>query len=320
MHKSWILYSTSVLLGCSILFLILWLYQPFEVLQRAIFSPLPSFLTYTKNGQVTTINLWTPSSTPLNIKNSPVISATSALAYDLTTNKIIYTKSPNMQLPMASLTKIMTAIVALEHPLSANRYIVQDKALVGEDSMGLTTGEVLTLSDLLYGLMLHSANDAAEVLAYNYPQGRSAFVSAMNEKAIALGLKNTHFTNPSGLEGDGKQYTTASDLLVISQYAMANFPIFATIAATFDYTIAQTNLHKAFYLENETNLISSYPGVKGIKTGYTPEAGLCLVTYLDYGGHQIIAVILNSENRRGEMKDILDFSLKNLGIVPPRHG
>jgi D-alanyl-D-alanine carboxypeptidase (penicillin-binding protein 5/6) len=105
----------------------------------------------------------------------------------------------------------------------------------------------------------------------------------------------------------------------MTRYALTTFPLFTTVAATFDYYIPPTATHKAYSLENETNLLSSYPGVKGIKTGYTPEAGLCLVTYLDYAGHKIIAVLLHSDDRRSEMKELLDYSLKDLGVTPPKH-
>jgi D-alanyl-D-alanine carboxypeptidase (penicillin-binding protein 5/6) len=214
----------------------------------------------------------------------------------------------------------MTAIIALENKKKDDVYIVSADDLVGEDSMGLEVGEKLSLEELMYGMMLHSGNDAAEVLANNFPSGRAAFVKAMNNKAKALGLTDTNFTNPTGLEGDGNQYTTAYDLVVTSEYALSNFPLFAQAVSTFDYNIVQTTTHKAFYLENETNLLTSYPGVKGVKTGYTPEAGFCLVTYLDFGGHKIIGVILNSENRRDDMKELLDYSLKTLGVTPPHHG
>lgn len=286
-----------------------------------ILSPVPDFLTAFLNKQVSSLNLWLPS---LRNKISaqfqaPDISAKSALIYDMTSKKVIYSKNPQERLPMASLTKIMTAIIALENKRHDDAYVVTEKDLVGEDSMGLTVGETLTLSDLLHGLILHSGNDAAEVLAENFP-GRDFFIKAMNDKVKSLGLSDTHFTNPTGLEGDGKQFTTAYDLVVIAQYALSNFPLFDQVVSTFDYNIPYTQQHKAFYLENETNLLTSYPGVKGVKTGYTPEAGLCLVTYLDYGGHQIIAVILGSDDRRGEMIELLDYSLKSLGITPPTHG
>lgn len=286
-----------------------------------IVSPVPDFLTAFINRQVSSLNLWLPS-----LKNkisvsfqSPEISAQSALVYDTTTKKVLYSKNPKEKLPMASLTKIMTAVIALENKRRDDAYVVTQNDLVGEDSMGLSAGETLTLSDLLYGLILNSGNDAAEVLAQNFP-GRDFFIKAMNDKVKSLGLSDTNFTNPTGLEGDGKQYITAYDLLVITDYALSNFPLFDQVVSTFDYDIPYTSQHKAFYLENQTNLLTSYPGVKGVKIGYTPEAGLCLVTYLDYSGHKIIGVVLGSGDRRGEMIELLDYSLKSEGITPPKHG
>jgi len=286
-----------------------------------IVSPVPDFLTAFINKQVSTLNLWLPSlANKISVSfKAPDISAKSALIYDTTSRKVLYSKNPQEKLPMASLTKIMTAVIALENKRRDDAYMVTEKDLVGEDSMGLSSGETLTLSDLLYGLILNSGNDAAEVLAQNFP-GRDFFIKAMNDKVKSLGLSDTNFTNPTGLEGDGKQYTTAYDLLVITDYALSNFPLFDQVVSTFDYDIPYTSEHKAFYLENQTNLLTSYPGVKGVKTGYTPEAGLCLVTYLDYSGHKIIAVILGSDDRRGEMIELLDYSLKSEGIIPPKHG
>lgn len=315
------LYITTIILLVIFLFLILWVFNPLTLRPTYIHSPLPSFLSLPENNQVSTINLWLPE---LNLFNKdkiekPDIRAKSALSYDVTTGKTLYSKNVNERLPIASLTKIMTAIIALEHKNKDDRYSVLKQHLVGENSMGLTEGEVLSLEDLLYGLILHSGNDAAEVLAYHFPGGREAFIKAMNDKAISLGLKNTNFTNPSGLEGDGNQYSTAYDLLVITRYALENFPLFRKVVSTFEREIPYSKNHKYFYLQNETNLISSYSGVKGVKDGYTPEANLCLVTYLEYGGHKIIAVILGSNNRRQEMKDLLDYSLKSLGVTPPKH-
>lgn len=282
-----------------------------------IASPLPNFLTYFKNNQVSTINLWFPTSNSIN--QNIEISAKSAIVYDLATDKILYSKNPKEKLPMASLTKIMTAVIALENRKTNNLYLVTKDDLVGEDVMGLSVNEILPLNDLLYGLILHSGNDAAETLASNFTGGRTAFIKAMNNKVKSLGLSDTNFTNPTGLEGDGTQYTTAYDLLIITKYALDKFPTFNDVVSTFDYNIEATPTHKAFYLENETNLLTSYPGVKGVKTGYTPEAGLCLVTYLDYNGHQIIGVLLNSDNRRQDMKDLLDAALKSQGVQPPPH-
>jgi|SRR3989338_1932098 len=284
-----------------------------------IASPLPDFLTSKNNNQVTTLNLWEPILDWLErpSRDMPQTTAKSVLVYDLTTNKAIFEKNIKEKVPIASLTKIMTAIVALENPKDNDKYLVLKENLVGENTMGLSEGEVLSLNELLYGLILHSGNDAAETIASNYSGGRTAFIKAMNDKAESLGLKNTNFTNPSGLEGDGRQYSTTQDLLVITKYALSNFPTFSHVVSTVSYHIPRTQTHKEYYLENETNLLTSYPGVKGVKTGYTPEAGFCLITYLDYGGHKIIAILLGSENRRQEMKDLLDYSLKSLGVEPP---
>jgi len=284
-------------------------------------SPLPDFLTAAVNEQVSTIDLWQPLFDFIagNSNEIPEVTAKSVLVYDLTENKITYEKNSTQRLPIASLTKVMTAIVALENPKDNDRYKVLKENLVGENSMGLSEGEVLSLEELAYGLILSSGNDSSEVLASNHTYSRENFIKAMNDKAKALGLSDTNFTNPSGLEGDGNQYSTAKDLLVITRFALSSLPVFRKVVSTVSYRIPQTSSHKEFYLENETNLLTSYPGVKGVKTGYTDEAGLCLITYLDYKGHKIIGIILGSDNRRQEMKDLLDYSLKSLGAEPPEH-
>ncbi len=249
----------------------------------------------------------------------PVIGAKSALIFDIDTKTLLYEKDPKTPRPMASLTKIMTAIVALENKREDDRYKVSRTAIVGENSMGLESGEVLSLEELLYGLILPSGNDAAETLAQNYPYGRVEFINEMNKRAQEIGAKNTNFTNPSGLQGDGDQYTTAEDLVRITFYALENFPEFKEVVQTVDITLPATGQHKSYTLTNETNLLTSYPGVKGVKTGYTPEAGLCLVTYIEYEGKRLIGVILGSENRRAEMKSLLDYSLNKAGVKPPKH-
>lgn len=284
-------------------------------------SPLPDFLTLSKNNQVTLLDLWLPL-VPKTLGSGydvPALTAQSVLMYDLTTGKTIFEKNSRQRLPMASLTKIMTAIVSIENKRKDDNYVVKQEDLVGEDSMGLAQGERLSFEELLYGLMMQSGNDAAEVLAEQSPLGRDGFISAMNDKASALGLSDTHFDNPTGLQGDGVQYTTAYDLLVMTRYALETYPFIAQVVSTAFYTIPATRTHKEYDLNNETNLLTTYPGVRGVKTGYTPEAGLCLVTLLDYGGHKIIGIILNSQNRRGEMKDLLDYSLRTLGIEPPSY-
>jgi serine-type D-Ala-D-Ala carboxypeptidase (penicillin-binding protein 5/6) len=282
-------------------------------------SPIPDFLSKKDNSEVNSLDFWLPSLMSIFEDNgAPALSARSALVYDLTTEKTLYEKEPNMVLPMASITKIMTAMVAIDHKLESDRYVVYEEALVGENVMGLSKGEVLNLNELLLGVFMYSANDAAETLAIN-TLGRDEFIKAMNNKAKAIGLKNTNFTNPTGLQGDGNQHTSAYDLLILSKHAVENYPQIIEASSTKEKHLPATNDRYAYDMYNQLNLVTSYPGVKGLKDGFTPEAGLCLITYLDYKGHQIIGILLGSENRRQEMKDLLDYSLKQQGVEPPPH-
>jgi D-alanyl-D-alanine carboxypeptidase len=281
----------------------------------SIKSPLPQALRLTVNQHLRTISLWSPSYASEN--TPPAVTARAILMYDLTTETVLFSKNESVRMPMASLTKIMTAVVSLTHIRPLERYVISSTSLVGENSMGLQAGEIFSRTELLYGLILPSGNDAAEALAYNYPGGRTAFLNAMHTVAESIGMTDTKFNNPSGLQEEGTdQYTTARDLLLLTRYALT-IPEFRDIVATYRYDIASEPTHQSYTLINDTNLLTSYPGVKGVKTGYTPEAGLCLVTYLEYGDHQIIGIILGSRNRREEMRLLLDKSLLKLGITPP---
>ncbi len=319
--RSLFLYSIAVVFLTILINIFLYFLINQKELKNFYESPLPDFLTISNNSQVKLLDFWLPliEKTEGSEIEIPQFTAKAVLMYDLTTNRTLFEHNAFTRLPMASLTKIMTAIVALENKRSDNQYVVHKYDLVGEDSMGLEEGEILSLEELLYGLMLPSGNDAAEVIASNFIHGRGAFISAMNNKAKALGLENTVFSNPSGLQGDGTQHTTAYDLLVMTKYMLDNFPIMRKIVATYEYVIPKTVTHKEYHLFNETNLLTTYPGVKGVKTGFTPEAGMCLISYLEYGNHKIIGILLNSKNRREEMKNFLDYSLKKLGTSPPPH-
>lgn len=315
-------YVSTVLLIAIFSGVLIWFFGPnSHVSQADAISPLPEFLTLSKNKEVSSMDLFLPVIEFFtgSVASEPVLSAKSVIVYDITTEKTLYTKNPQEKLPMASLTKVMTAVIGIENKIPSDAYYVTKDQLVGENSMGLFPGETHTLENLLYGLILLSGNDAAEVIAAHFPGGRTPFIHAMNNKAKALGLKDTNFTNPSGLEGDGDQHTTVYDLLVITKYALEKHPLFAKVARTVTKEIPPSDTHQEYYLQNETNLLTSYPGVKGVKTGFTPEAGFCLITYLEHEDHKIIAVLLGSENRRQEMKDILDYSLKRAGLTPPKH-
>lgn len=319
--KKFILYLLIILVLSLGISTILWYYV--ELDERgsdSSVSPLPEFLTLSKNNQVRLLDLWLPAFANADSRlESNEITAKSYLLYDLSNNKTVFERDASTRLPMASLTKIMTALIAIENKKPDDKYVVLNADLVGENSMGLSAGEILSFEDLLYGLMLPSGNDAAEVLANNHPTGRDGFINDMNKKAASLGLTDTQFDNPSGLQGDGIQYTTAYDLLVITRFALENFPEFRKVVSTANYAIPATTTHKSYNLVNETNLLTTYEGVKGVKTGYTPEAGLCLVTYLDYKGHRLLGIILNSENRRTEMRTLLDYALNSYGITPPKY-
>lgn len=286
---------------------------------KILHSPLPDLLTNTfrTSGYASS---WNPDiALDKSGKFAPSVTAHSVLIYDLTSSKTLYQKEINKRLPIASLTKIMTAIIALENDDLSRKIMVSKKAAeIGENSMGLSEGEILKTEDLLYGLILVSGNDAAETLVEKSRFGRENFIYLMNKKAEDIGLSDTHFTNPTGLEGDGSQYSTSRDLLILTKYALEN-PSFSKIVSTVTHEISADSKHKAYGLINETNLLTSYPGVRGVKTGFTNEAGLCLVTYLEYEDHKIIGIILNSQSRREEMRELLDYSLKTLGVKPPPH-
>lgn len=137
----------------------------------------------------------------------------------------------------------------------------------------------------------------------------------MNKKTVELGLSNTKFINASGLDVDGQeQYSSAQDLAIISRYLWENYPVFRQISSTVHKYIEATSTHKDFDLYNDTNLLTTYPGVKGIKPGFTWEAGLCLVTYAENNGKKLIGVVLGSSDRRGEMKNLLDLGFNSYGI------
>ena len=261
-------------------------------------------------------NDWFPKSKKSKNENSLVLSARSAILVDYDTAEVIYAKNPTERLPAASTIKIMTALVALENSKLSDQFTVSEKAAtIGENAMGLAQGETLTLEELLYGAMLVSGNDAAVAIAESVSQSEDTFVEKMNNTAIDLGLSDTKFVNASGLDDDGKsQYTTAFDLATIAHYTWEKYPAFRKIVSTYNHTIDANQNHKAFKLYNDTNLLTTYLGVKGIKPGFTWDAGWCLVPYAENGDKKLLAVILGSEDRRGEMIALLDYGFAKVGV------
>ena len=276
-------------------------------------SPVPDVYGTSKSS---ISNDWFPKSKNPKNAESLNLSAKSAILVDYDTGNVIYAKNPQEKLPAASTIKIMTAVVALENSNLSDKFTVSTKAAtIGENAMGLTQGETLTLEELLYGAMLVSGNDAAVAISEGISQSEDAFVQKMNQATRDLGLSDTKFINASGLDEDGKeQYSAAYDLVTIARFVWEKHPAFRKIVSTYDRTIDANQNHKAFELYNDTNLLTTYPGVKGIKPGFTWDAGWCLVTYAENGNKKLLAVILGSEDRRGEMITLLDYGFAKFGI------
>jgi D-alanyl-D-alanine carboxypeptidase (penicillin-binding protein 5/6) len=215
---------------------------------------------------------------------------------------------------MASTAKIMTAIVVLERsPLDKVIAVPAEATLVEPNHMGIQAGERLTVQELLMGMMLDSGNDAAETLAYGVggggPAGRAQFVAWMNETAGALGLKDTSFANPSGLD-DPQQYSTAYDLAVLGAYALTK-PELRQVMNTKEFTIESSRQpgreHGWFKPGNLNSLLSTYRGAIGLKPGYTEDAGYTLVGAAERDGRTLLCVTLQSRRHFSDCTALLDF-------------
>lgn len=224
--------------------------------------------------------------------SEPAISSSAAFLLDTETGDMLFEENSDQSLPMASTTKIMTAVVVLENAsLDESTCVSAYAEAVGESSAWLEEGEFLTVEQLLYALMIQSANDAAVALAECVGGTEDAFAEIMNEKAEEMGLENTHFTNPHGLDGEG-HHTSARDLASIAAYAMT-IPEFRLMVVTDEYEIPWPGHPYPRVLENHNKLLDMYPYATGIKTGYTVDAGKCLVASAEKDGRELISVILN---------------------------
>lgn len=234
-----------------------------------------------------------------NIK-APLISAKSAIIMDTDSQVVLFAKNENLVFPMASTTKLMTAIVALDH------YKLDDI---------ITNGEKFYFEDILYAMLLPSANDAALAVSKNYPGEISAFVLAMNNKAKEYNLSNSHFADPSGL--DGGNLTTALDLTRLATIVMRD-KILAEIVGTPEKDISDITGASTHKLKNLNKLLGQ-DGINGVKTGFTTEAGEVLVTSREENGHNFIMVVMNSEDRFLDTEKLVNYirgkvSYLNLGL------
>ena len=238
------------------------------------------------------------------------ISARSACLIEAESQRVIYSKSSSTQMPMASTTKIMTAIIALESGISLDFEVnVSPKAVGIEGSSAyLKNGEKVKFEVLLYALMLSSANDAAVAIAIAVSGSVEDFVALMNEKAQALGLSNTHFTNPHGLY-DENHYTSALDLARLMAYAM-NDSVFAQITATQKKAFSRDD-GTSFLFTNHNRLLKTYDGVIGGKTGFTKKSGRCLVTSAERDGLLLIAVTLDAPDDWNDHAKLYDFGFSS---------
>lgn len=267
------------------------------------------------------INLPTPPPYPVNSTGNkpPDVTAAGIYILDEPSNITIYQRNADERFLPASTTKIASGLVALDH------YNLEDvltvKTLVSDGrAMGLRSGEKITAEALLYGMLVHSGNDAAYTLAENYPGGVESFVAAMNSKTKEYYLENTHFTNPIGFDDPGN-YTTAFDLGKLAKIALEN-KTFAKIVSTKSITVSDASYSYFHPLTNVNELLGRVPGVSGVKTGFTENAGEIVVTQVKKDGRFLILVVLKSRDRFGETQKLIDwvfgnFTWKNIDEITP---
>ena len=225
----------------------------------------------------------------------PDVNSRACVVIDRKTNSVLFGKNENTKKKMASTTKIMTATIIIEKCNLTDTIEISKKAAgTGGSRLGLKTGDKITVLDLLYGLMLRSGNDAAVALAEYAGGDINGFAELMNAKALELGLTNTHFETPHGLDSN-EHYTTAYELALLSNYALNN-PTFAKIVGTKNYTITINGSPKA--LSNTNELLGNMEGVYGIKTGFTNGANRCLVTACKRNNIDIICVVLGADTKK----------------------
>lgn len=256
------------------------------------------------------VKLPLPQLYPVNINKTPIpyLSARSVIIVDVDSKAVIYAKNPDEKLPPASTTKMITALVAFdEYDLSQ---IASISGIIHEGQvMELINGEQIRVENLLKGTLIHSANDAALALASIHPQGYDYFIDKMNQKTKEFGLKDSQFTNPNGLQNH-THYSTVHDLVFIGTHLMEN-PILADMVNTRSEIVTDQSGKIVHDLKAINELLGVVPGLRGIKTGWTEDAGECFVSYTERDGHKIIIAILGSYDRFGETKQLIEWVYNN---------
>ena len=243
----------------------------------------------------------------------PQIYAEAAVVMVADDQHLLFGKNPNVIMYPASTTKIMTLITALEKGKPDNLVVVSPQVAGCEgSSLELRANDKLTLREAEYGMMLVSGNDAAEAIAESVAGSIPSFVNLMNENAEKIGANRTHFSNPHGLPDPINHFTTAYDLALITAYGLKN-PEFAQIVSTRDHEVRFLN-GMSTHAHNTNKLLATYAGANGVKTGFTNDAGECLVAAAKRGNVQLIAVVLNSDYRWQDAAKLLDYGFQQLGM------
>jgi serine-type D-Ala-D-Ala carboxypeptidase (penicillin-binding protein 5/6) len=240
------------------------------------------------------------------------VPAHSILLKELNTGRVLYEHEPGKRLSPASLTKIMSALVILEHGRLDDLVTVSPAAARAHKThLRLKAGQVFRLDDLLKAMLIVSANDACLAAIEHVGGDESQFVGLMNDKAAALGLQNTHFTNGCGFDGPD-HYSTAEDLAVLSVIALQQ-PIFRNLVKEERAMIMPVNGTRAYILHTTNRLLGRIPGVEGIKTGFTSKAGRCLIAKVSQNGSDLLLVILNSSRRWNTATSLITYGLRASG-------
>lgn len=262
-----------------------------------------------------------PSSMAYRVADLPIIQANVSLPrvlarhifiMDRASKVVLWERNSKTQIFPASTTKMMTALIALE-TFSLDQTITVSRSYPIGQFVGFKTGDKLSVNQLLYALLIQSGNDAAEILAENFPGGRAAFIEAMNKKASELHLLDTHFVNPSGIDENG-HYSSAQDLARLADITMQNLE-FAKIVAI-ENAVLTTENHQDYVVKNVNQLLGKVPGILGVKTGFTTGAGQSLVTLVSRNDHEIILAVLGSTDRFADTQTLIDWAYSNFTWLP----
>ena len=249
-----------------------------------------------------------------NYQNPQGITARSAIVIDSKTGVTLFEKNATLKHLPASTTKLMTALISLEK-CSTDTIITIGEFEKEGTQMGLSTGDQITVENLLYGLLINSGNDAATALVTGCAQSPNNFTASMNQKAEDLKMKDTHFTNPTGFDDD-PQYSTAEDLAKLANVAISN-PLISKIVKVKSTVVTDFTGNKTYYLENINELLGIIDGLEGVKTGQTEGSLENLITKTTRNGNSVIVVVLGSEDRFTETQNLIEWAFNSYDWVNP---